>query len=866
MKVIILINILYYFLGFCCLQAESQNESNHFEILAKDYAIFLNEVSVQDSANFYDEKMASATEIPSILRSDLGGRYTYTIIKGRENSLVPFLSWYDAASYCRWKDEKEKISVGVDTTYFLPTAFPQVDLFLKSNVIYFSIFNTEKPFVIKNGRQEKSILMTIAEELLTVGALLEGTREPVDCLESEKRKETNREKNSTEPFPKKMNNGILMENGCLFPLKGGCFHENIRYSQHALERMAPETPEIMKILMQRAIQQGEALGLKITLEALQTWKKQSEVFQTWWKKYRPEPRTIFPATVEKELASPGSTDVVVITGRKGTIVTVFKRRVVHFCQKINRRFTMISKNHFLEKDEVKYPMTKRPFLMIRKISFKKAMDAALRKKFQQWQKDILETKKNILQMRLQLSEQSRIDRFLSCTSSLDRKKSSSEEIGAREYTKEIAKIFLQCQANAAAARKEEEDFLAAQWLEASRKYEKIAEESFQAAIAYQENNPTLGKSQLINAYYMRDLADKFVNKINTVFKKEKNASTESPVKTIVLQDRGLDVHKEVLEYLFPPEKLPILENQEEDQLIHSVADDLADVALTPPLEDEVLKSDNFIQEAIPISKEVSTSPELGELFSSQEQEFSQKMTHVEKISEYEKKAEEAENNHHFLLASLWREIAKKTQQGLEEHNNAVALCASGNKKEARLLFQTSRTANKEASIMFFRAEALAHLAEAERTGDKATIEVRKDIVQKYDDAENYSARAHHERDKKRSNELTHAAATSRSSAYALTKYIDVLVKKQTLLSTSNEREIHSLIQQSEAYQKVAYLFQVAAQEWENGNVYKKGEKKEAQAQQSKKAAEQLAQGRPMQVKLPSLNNKVHLKVKKKDKK
>ncbi|HEY5235944.1 MAG TPA: hypothetical protein VIJ14_07190, partial [Rhabdochlamydiaceae bacterium] len=101
--------------------------------------------------------------------------------------------------------------------------------------------------------------------------------------------------------------------GWVLPKEGGGALINGRwYSEHALERMAPNTPEVMAILEDRALERAKALGLKPT----------TQEFGKWMERNGADPRGIPPSLVEAEIAQPGSTQLKVILNEKGEVVTV----------------------------------------------------------------------------------------------------------------------------------------------------------------------------------------------------------------------------------------------------------------------------------------------------------------------------------------------------------------------------------------------------------------------------------------------------------------------------------------------------------------------------------------------------------------
>ncbi len=101
--------------------------------------------------------------------------------------------------------------------------------------------------------------------------------------------------------------------GWVLPKDGGGALINGRwYTEHALERMAPNTPEVMAILENRALERAKALGLEPT----------TQEFGKWMQRNGPNPRGIPPSIVEAEIAQPGSTKLQVILNEKGDVVTV----------------------------------------------------------------------------------------------------------------------------------------------------------------------------------------------------------------------------------------------------------------------------------------------------------------------------------------------------------------------------------------------------------------------------------------------------------------------------------------------------------------------------------------------------------------
>lgn len=104
------------------------------------------------------------------------------------------------------------------------------------------------------------------------------------------------------------------------PAEGGGMKINNRwYTEHALERMAPDTPEIRAALKTRAIKRLERLGITDGSPAY------DKCIARALKKVN-DPRGVPPSVVEAEIARPGSTNVRVITAKSGqVVVTVIPR-------------------------------------------------------------------------------------------------------------------------------------------------------------------------------------------------------------------------------------------------------------------------------------------------------------------------------------------------------------------------------------------------------------------------------------------------------------------------------------------------------------------------------------------------------------
>lgn len=99
---------------------------------------------------------------------------------------------------------------------------------------------------------------------------------------------------------------VLPENG------GGALINGRWYSEHALERMAPRTPQVMAKLEARALTRASAEGLQ----------PGTEEFGRWLYRNGPSPRGIPSSVVEAEIINPGSTNIRVILNQRGNVITI----------------------------------------------------------------------------------------------------------------------------------------------------------------------------------------------------------------------------------------------------------------------------------------------------------------------------------------------------------------------------------------------------------------------------------------------------------------------------------------------------------------------------------------------------------------
>ncbi|HLB32727.1 MAG TPA: SUMF1/EgtB/PvdO family nonheme iron enzyme [Chthoniobacterales bacterium] len=89
-----------------------------FDITAKQYCAFLNAVASQeDTYHLYNEQMTKDPNIASIQCSVSSGLTHYSVIPGREQFPIVYVSWFSAARFCNWlHNNQPKGNQGPDTT------------------------------------------------------------------------------------------------------------------------------------------------------------------------------------------------------------------------------------------------------------------------------------------------------------------------------------------------------------------------------------------------------------------------------------------------------------------------------------------------------------------------------------------------------------------------------------------------------------------------------------------------------------------------------------------------------------------------------------------------------------------------------
>lgn len=129
-------------------------------IIASDYCAFLNAVAPNDPYHFYDEKMGSDAAAACIIRSGMPGDYSYSVIQGKENFPIYFVSSLDAIHYSSWKDHDAIVES------FAPS-FSIIDELLKSSQL--PAINAENKAEASSSAQEEP--SSFKEGLIGVAAL-----------------------------------------------------------------------------------------------------------------------------------------------------------------------------------------------------------------------------------------------------------------------------------------------------------------------------------------------------------------------------------------------------------------------------------------------------------------------------------------------------------------------------------------------------------------------------------------------------------------------------------------------------------------------------------------------------------------------
>src|SRR3990167_11525100 len=73
-----------------------------FNVTVRHYCDFLNAVAADDPHHLYDEQIRLDHEDVCIVRAGLPGNYSYSVIEGKGEDPITFVSWFDQARYCNW--------------------------------------------------------------------------------------------------------------------------------------------------------------------------------------------------------------------------------------------------------------------------------------------------------------------------------------------------------------------------------------------------------------------------------------------------------------------------------------------------------------------------------------------------------------------------------------------------------------------------------------------------------------------------------------------------------------------------------------------------------------------------------------------
>ena len=109
---------------------------------------------------------------------------------------------------------------------------------------------------------------------------------------------------------------LTKNEGWVLPENGGGALINCRwYTEHALERMAPRTPQVMAKLEDRMLERSRAVAAKLSPKEFRKWQLEN----------LPDPCGVPPCVIEAEISNPGSTGIRVIINDKGDVITVIPK-------------------------------------------------------------------------------------------------------------------------------------------------------------------------------------------------------------------------------------------------------------------------------------------------------------------------------------------------------------------------------------------------------------------------------------------------------------------------------------------------------------------------------------------------------------
>src|SRR3990167_6573144 len=107
--------------GTCSKGIDEGGEGDFVPVLSNvtvsQYCDFLNAVAADDSHRLYDEQMGSDRERACIKRAGTPGNYTYSVIEGKGEYPITFVSWFNQARFCNWMENGQPVGPqGPETT------------------------------------------------------------------------------------------------------------------------------------------------------------------------------------------------------------------------------------------------------------------------------------------------------------------------------------------------------------------------------------------------------------------------------------------------------------------------------------------------------------------------------------------------------------------------------------------------------------------------------------------------------------------------------------------------------------------------------------------------------------------------------
>ena len=227
-----------------------------------------------------------------------------------------------------------------------------------------------------------------------------------------------------------------------------------------------------------------------------------------------------------------------------------------------------------------------------------------------------------------------------------------------------------------------DDELAAQWLEAARKYERTARESTQAATAYAAGNVSEGKSLVVASWQTHESADRAANKARVAQLDAPSSSHEPEVPPAIISKE-----KEIVE--FEPAFV-----QEKEGIVQELPSS---------------KIDKADKKRIRASKKLkATALSYAAIWSQTASDYSVK----------EVAARSADNE---KIAAQWFEASENSRKVAEEYTKAAQLYAEGKINEGAESWHDARFTSNAVKAAADSAVALQREEKIERSSDTAVI-------------------------------------------------------------------------------------------------------------------------------------------------